>query len=84
MPSVSPQQHRFMAAVEHSPTFAKKVGVPQSVGADFMAADNAAGITKHPTMPKAKQSRILRREAIKAGRVHPQSHAEFHAFGSEA
>ena len=28
-----------MAAVAHSPAFAKKVGVPQSVGKDFNAAD---------------------------------------------
>lgn len=37
-----------MAAVEHSPSFAKTVGVPQSVGADFMRADDKAGITKNP------------------------------------
>ena len=28
-----------MAAIAHSPAFAKKVGVPQSVGRDFTAAD---------------------------------------------
>lgn len=28
-----------MEAVAHNPSFAKKVGVPQSVGADFSAAD---------------------------------------------
>ena len=32
-----------MKAVEHSPKFAKKVGVPQSVGRDFSKADQAAG-----------------------------------------
>jgi hypothetical protein len=46
MPSVSAKQHRFMEAVKHSPTFAKKAGVPQSVGRDFAAADDKAGITK--------------------------------------
>ena len=39
MPSVSKKQHNFMAAIAHSPAFAKKVGVPQSVGKDFSAAD---------------------------------------------
>jgi len=39
MPSTSKKQRNFMAAVAHSPSFAKKVGVPQSVGADFNAAD---------------------------------------------
>ena len=39
MPSVSPKQHRFMEAVAHNPQFAKKAGVPQSVGQEFVAAD---------------------------------------------
>jgi hypothetical protein len=39
MPSTSKKQHNFMNAVAHSPAFAKKVGVPQSVGKDFSNAD---------------------------------------------
>jgi len=39
MPSTSKKQHNFMNAVAHSPAFAKKVGVPQSVGKDFSTAD---------------------------------------------
>mgnify|MGYP003325270366 CR=1 FL=1 len=39
MPSVSKKQHNFMAAVAHSPAFAKKAGVPQSVGQEFVKAD---------------------------------------------
>ena len=39
MPSSSKKQHNFMAAIAHSPSFAKKAGVPQSVGKDFTAAD---------------------------------------------
>ena len=39
MPSVSGKQHRFMAAVANNPKFAKKAGVPQSVGEEFMRAD---------------------------------------------
>lgn len=35
MPAKSEKQLRFMQAVAHSPGFAKKVGVPQSVGAEF-------------------------------------------------
>jgi len=41
MPSTSDKQHRFMEAVAHSPDFAKKAGVPQSVGKDFAKADQA-------------------------------------------
>jgi hypothetical protein len=39
MPSKSPAQHRLMEAVAHNPKFAKKVGIPTSVGKDFAAAD---------------------------------------------
>jgi hypothetical protein len=39
MPSKSPSQHRLMEAVAHSPAFAKKVGIPQTVGKDFASAD---------------------------------------------
>ena len=39
MPSTSKKQHNFMAAVANNPAFAKKVGVPKSVGQDFAAAD---------------------------------------------
>jgi len=39
MPSTSKKQHNFMAAIAHNPAFAKKVGVPQSVGKDFNNAD---------------------------------------------
>ena len=41
MPSSSKKQHDFMNAVAHSPAFAKKVGVPQSVGKDFSTADKS-------------------------------------------
>ena len=39
MPSKSAKQHRFMEAVAHNPSFAKKAGVPQNVGKEFVAAD---------------------------------------------
>ena len=39
MPSSSKKQHNFMAAIAHNPAFAKKAGVPQSVGQDFTKAD---------------------------------------------
>jgi hypothetical protein len=39
VPSVSKKQHNFMAAVANNPSFAKKVGVPQSVGKEFSNAD---------------------------------------------
>jgi hypothetical protein len=39
MPSKTLKQHKFMEAVANSPAFAKKVGIKQSVGKDFAAAD---------------------------------------------
>ena len=39
MPSTSKKQHNFMAAIAHNPAFAKKVGIPQSVGKEFNNAD---------------------------------------------
>jgi phosphoribosylamine-glycine ligase len=41
MPSVSKSQARLMQAVAYSKTFAKKVGIPQSVGREFHEADKA-------------------------------------------
>jgi len=38
MPATSEKQKKFMDAVAHNPAFAKKAGVPQSVGKDFSEA----------------------------------------------
>ena len=46
MPSVSKKQHNFMAAIANSPSFAKKAGVPQSVGKDFTTADKGRKFSK--------------------------------------
>ena len=46
MPSHSAKQHKFMEAIAHSPSFAKKVGVPQSVGQDFASADKGRKFSK--------------------------------------
>jgi hypothetical protein len=46
MPSTSKKQHNFMAAIAHSPSFAKKVGIPQSVGKDFNEADKGRKFSK--------------------------------------
>jgi hypothetical protein len=56
MPSVSKKQHSFMAAIANSPSFAKKVGVPQSVGKDFTTADKGRKFSKGgDTMATAKK-----------------------------
>ena len=56
MPSTSKKQHNFMAAIANSPSFAKKVGVPQSVGKDFTTADKGRKFSKGgDTMATAKK-----------------------------
>ena len=46
MPSTSKKQHNFMEAIAHNKAFAKKVGVPQSVGQDFSKADKGKTFKK--------------------------------------
>ena len=53
MPSTSRKQHNFMEAVAHNKAFAKKVGVPQSVGQDFSKADKGRKFSKGGSMPVA-------------------------------
>ena len=54
MPSTSKKQHNFMAAIAHSPSFAKKAGVPQSVGKDFNEADKGRKFSKGGDMKESK------------------------------
>jgi hypothetical protein len=44
-----------MEAVAHSPAFAKKVGVPKSVGEDFSAADKGRKFGKGDDMAESKK-----------------------------
>jgi hypothetical protein len=55
MPSRSKSQHDFMAAIANSPEFAKKAGVAQSVGQDFIDADKSQGKFKAKPTPKKKK-----------------------------
>lgn len=52
MPSVSKKQHNFMAAVANNPKFAKKTGVPSSVGKEFLTADKGKKFKEGGTMKK--------------------------------
>jgi hypothetical protein len=52
MPSKSKAQRNFMAAVAHNPAFAKKAGVPQSVGKEFNQADKGRKFAKGGIMAK--------------------------------
>ena len=54
MPSTSKKQHNFMAAVANNPAFAKKAGVPQSVGKEFNEADTGRKFLKGGDMKESK------------------------------
>ena len=54
MPSVSGKQHRFMAAVASNPKFAKKAGVPQAVGEEFLKADKGRKFKEGGEMKESK------------------------------
>ena len=55
MPSTSRKQHNFMAAVAKNPAFAKKVGVPSSVGQEFLNADKGRKFAKGGDMKESKE-----------------------------
>lgn len=65
MPSVSKKQHNLMAAVANNPAFAKKVGIKQSVGKEFVAADKGKKFAKGgETMDKkdlAQDKKIIKK-----------------------
>ena len=50
MPSVSKKQERFMQAVANNPKFAKKAGVPQSVGKEFTKSGGGMATKMNPGM----------------------------------
>ena len=66
MPSTSKKQHNFMEAVAHNPSFAKKVGVPQSVGKDFSNADKGKfkRSIEMPIRPKDKSNDEMKKDVI--------------------
>ena len=54
MPSKTKEQHNFMAAVAKNPAFAKKAGVPQSVGQEFINADKGRKFAEGGNMKESK------------------------------
>jgi len=76
MPSSSAKQHRFMEAVAHNPAFAKKAGVPQSVGKDFSTADKGKTFKRGGEMatkmdPKMMAMMAAKKRGMGAGRGVP-------------
>jgi hypothetical protein len=67
MPSTSKKQHNFMAAVANNPKFAKKAGVPQSVGKDFNEADKGRKFSKGGDMATKMNPGFMAMMAKKKG-----------------
>jgi hypothetical protein len=61
MPSVSKKQHNFMAAVANNPSFAKKAGVPQSVGKEFNNADKGKSFKKGGDMATSMGKPVMKK-----------------------
>jgi hypothetical protein len=73
VPSVSKKQHNLMAGVANNPAFAKKVGIPRSVGEEFMKADKGktfkkGGMMKHSDIAKDKP--MMKKVAAEAVKGH--------------
>jgi hypothetical protein len=64
VPSVSKKQERFMQAVAHNPAFAKKAGVPQSVGKEF--TKSGGGMAESKKMVKKEVSFMKSKGAPKS------------------
>jgi len=82
MPSKSPAQHKLMAAVAHSPKFAKKVGIPVSVGKDFASADKGKKFKSGGLYDNihAKQQRIAEGSGEKMRKVGSKGAPTAEAF----
>lgn len=65
MPSTSKKQHNFMEAVANNPSFAKKVGVPQSVGKDFSNADKGKTFKRGGEMATKMDPKMMAMMAAK-------------------
>lgn len=91
MPSTSKKQHNLMAMVANDPKAAKRVGIKQSVGKDFLAADKGkkfakGGLFQGKESPAEEKAEA---RALKSGKISPKQYVagekrEGHSNGSAA
>ena len=80
MPAVSAKQEKFMQAVANNPKFAKKVGVPTSVGKEFTKKEG--GVMKESkAMVKKEISFMKKKGAPKSMLKHEMKEAGMEAGG---
>jgi hypothetical protein len=80
MPAVSKKQERFMQAVANNPAFAKKVGVPQSVGREFTKKEGGT-VKESKAMMKKEVAFMKKKGAPKSMVKHEMSEAGMEAGG---
>jgi hypothetical protein len=83
MPSVSKKQHNFMAAVANNPSFAKKAGVPQSVGKEFNNADKGKTFKRGGDMASSMGKPVMKKgmSTAKDGMKKPTPMADTSMMG---
>tara|TARA_R110000751_G_scaffold29906_1_gene76911 strand:+ start:1149 stop:1718 length:570 start_codon:yes stop_codon:yes gene_type:complete len=71
MPSKSAKQAKLMAAVANNPKFAKKVGIPTSVGQDFANADKRnKGMPSKYNSTANKPGKAVKKSYARGGMAH--------------
>ena len=83
MPSTSKKQHNFMAAVANNPSFAKKAGVPQSVGKEFNNADKGKTFKRGGDMASSMGKPVMKKgmSMAKDGMKRPTPMADTSMMG---
>ena len=74
MPAKTEKQERFMQAIAHNKSFAKKVGVPQSVGREFTKAGGGE-MKESKAMMKKEVSFMKKKGAPKSMIKHEMAEA---------
>jgi len=69
VPSKTKKQAKFMAAVANNPKFAKRAGIPQSVGKDFAKADKGKTFQEGGDVNRKSRLKSLRNEIEESRRV---------------
>ena len=81
MPAKSAKQERFMQAVAHNKAFAKKLGVPQSVGREFTKKEGGTVAKESKAMMKKEVEFMKKKGAPKSMIKHEKAEAGMEAGG---
>lgn len=90
MPSKSKKQHNLMAMVAHDPAAAKRLGIPQSVGKEYVTADKGKKFREGGVMKESKEmmkkeiSFMKKKGAPKSMIKHEESEAKEMCGGGKA